>query len=371
LTLLTNQLQPIVEHEPVLPEEGGLGEIVNFAWGFLRRQYPIILFCALLIIALGMIYLRTTPPQYTANATMVMDTRKGQFFQQQSILADAPSDMAGLESQVEIVKSENVAVSVIKNLHLTEVPEFVGSDAGPFSRLLGFLGASPPLPRSELELMRQAVTVFEKDLAVSRVPMSYVLDVTFTSNDPDRAAQIANSVADAYIVDQLEAKFDANRRASNWLQDRVNGLRDQASAAEKAVVAFKQENNMVAAGGKLMNEQRVAELNTQLVLARAHTSEAQARLNRIEAVVRADSPNMSFDASVSDALNSPIITKLRQQYLELVNREADWSKRFGGNHLAVVNLRNQIREIRDSMFQELRRYAETYKSDHEIAKQRQ
>jgi polysaccharide biosynthesis transport protein len=370
--LRTNQLRPIVEHEPVLPEEGGLGEIVNFAWGFLRRQYPIILFCALLIIAVGMIYLRTTPPQYTANATMVMDTRKGQFFQQQSIMADAPNDNAGIESQVLVLGSENVAVSVVKNLHLTEIPEFVGSDAAsPFDRLRGFLGASPRPPRTELELTQQATNVLEKNLKVSRVGISYVLDVSFTSNDPDRAAQIANAVADAYIVDQLNAKFDANQRASNWLQDRVNGLRDQASAAEKVVVAFKQENNMVAAGGKLMNEQRVAELNTQLVLARAHTSEAQARLNRIEALVRADSPNMSFDASVSDALNNPIITKLRQQYLELVNREANWSKRLGENHLAVVNLRNQIREIRDSMFQELRRYAETYKSDYEIAKQRQ
>jgi len=372
LMLRTDRPPPIVEYEPVVPEEGRPGEIVSFAWGFLRRQYPIILIFALLTITLGAIYLRTTPPQYTANATMVMDTRKGQFFQQQSILADAPNDNAGIESQVLVVHSENIATSVIKNLHLTEIPEFVGSNAAsPSDRLRGFLGATPRPSRTELELIQQAARVLENNLKVSRVGMSYVVDLSFTSNDPDRAAQIANAVADAYIVEQLDAKFDANQRASNWLRDRANDLRDQAAAAEMAVVAFKQENNIVAASGKLMSEQRVAEVNAQLVLARARTSEAQARLNRIEALVRADSPNMSFDASVSDALSNPIITKLRQQYLELVNREADWSKRFGGNHLAVVNLRNQIHEIRDSMFQELRRYAETYKSDHEIAKQRQ
>jgi polysaccharide biosynthesis transport protein len=66
-----------------------------------------------------------------------------------------------------------------------------------------------------------------------RVGMSYVLDISYTANDPDRAAQIADAVADAYIVDQLDAKFHANRRASNWLQDRVGGLRDEAVAAEK------------------------------------------------------------------------------------------------------------------------------------------
>jgi polysaccharide biosynthesis transport protein len=198
-----------------------------------------------------------------------------------------------------------------------------------------------------------------------------VLDISYTANDPDRAAQIANAVADAYIVDQLDAKFHANRRASNWLQDRVGGLRDQATTAEKAVVTFKRQNNIVAAGGKLMNEQQVSDLNTQLVLARARTSETEARLNRIQSITRADASGATFDASVSDALSNPIITKYRQQYLDLVNREADWSTRYGRNHLAVVNLRNQIREIRDSTFAELRRLAETYKSDYEIAKQRQ
>lgn len=369
--LQTNKPRPAVELEPVLSEEVGLGEIVNFAWGFLRRQYPIIIFCALLAVAMGVIYLRRTPPKYTAHATMIIDTRKGQFFQQQSILADAPTDSAGVESQVQIVKSENVAVSVIKDLHLTEVQEFVGGGLGKIDRLLLLLGASPPPVRSEFELMRQAINVFERNLEVARVGISYVLDVSYTSADPDRAAQIANAVADAYIVDQLDAKFQANRRATNWLQDRVGGLRDQAAAAERAVVAYKQENNIVAAGGKLMNEQQVAELNTQLVLARTHTSEAEARLNRIQAVIRADSPGTPFDASVSDALNNPIITKLREQYLEVVNREAAWSQRYGRDHLAVVNLRNQMREIRDSIFAELRRLAENYKSDYEIAKQRQ
>jgi polysaccharide biosynthesis transport protein len=363
---------PAVEYEPVPNEEMGLGELVNFTWGFLRRQYMVVIFCTLLAVVFGLIYLQHTPPRYTAHAAMIIDTRKGQLFQNQSILADGPIDLAGVESQVQIVKSENVAASVIKDLHLTEMREFVGGTTDPVDQLLTHLQWSSPPPRSEFELMRQAINTFEKNLDAARVGMSYVLDISYTANDPDRAAQIANAVADAYVVDQLDAKFHANRQASNWLQDRVGGLRDQAAAAERAVVAFKQENNIVAAGGKLMNEQQVSDLNTQLVLARERTSEANARLNRIQSIIReAGASGGRFDASVSDALNSQIITKYRQQYLDLVNREADWSTRYGRNHLAVVNLRNQIREIRDSMFAELKRLGGTYNSDYEIAKQRQ
>jgi len=361
---------PAITHEPAPLERGELGEMVEWAWALLRRQYIVILFCSLLAAATGMIYLLITPPKYTAHASLILDGRKGQFFQQQSILADTPTDAAWVESQVNVVKSVNIAERVIKNLHLTELPEFVGSDVDAFSRLLGFVRTSPRPPRSAFELTRQTAEVFERNLEASRVGSSYVLDVGFTSNDADRAAQIANSVAETYIIDQLDAKFEANQRASNWLQDRANGLRDQASVAENAVVAFKQQNGIVAADGKLMSEQRVADLNAQLVLARGQTAEAQARLDRIEAIIRTNSTTTS-DATITDALNNPIMTKLRQQYLDLVNREAAWSARYGKNHLAVMNLRNQIYQTRDSILQELKRYAQTYRSDSEIAKQRQ
>ncbi|NJO34097.1 MAG: AAA family ATPase, partial [Rhodospirillales bacterium] len=122
---------------------------------------------------------------------------------------------------------------------------------------------------------------------------------------------------------------------------------------------------------ELINDQMLAELNTQLGLTREKTAETRARLDRIEAVIRADSPDKQIAGTVSDTLNNPIIVKLRSQYLDLASREADWSNRFGKDHLAVVNLSRQIREIRASIADELSRIAETYRSDYEIAKQRQ
>ena len=90
-------------------------------------------------------------------------------------------------------------------------------------------------------------------------------------------------------------------------------------------------------------------MSDQLAAARAHTSEVQVRLERIEAVRRAyqqDKPASAADETVSEAMSNPIISGLRSQYLDLVNREADWSARYGKNHAAVVKLRNQIRDIR-------------------------
>jgi capsular exopolysaccharide synthesis family protein len=78
-----------------------------------------------------------------------------------------------------------------------------------------------------------------------------------------------------------------------------------------------------------------------------------------------------LDASASDDLQSTILTNLRQQYLDLSRKEAEYSAKYGRDHQAVVNLRNKMRELRASTFDEFRRIAETFKNEYEIAKQSQ
>ena len=107
------------------PEENGLGELVNFALGFLRRQYPVIIFTAVLALSVSAIYLRITPPTYTAQVRVLFGNPKAQFVQQQSLLAaEAPIDTTQLESQMQILKSKALATSVINQLKLADDPDF-------------------------------------------------------------------------------------------------------------------------------------------------------------------------------------------------------------------------------------------------------
>src|SRR5262249_52959081 len=158
-------------------------------------------------------------------------------------------------------------------------------------------------------------------------------------------------------------------RASSWLEKRIDELRQQAELAERTVVEYKAKNQIISAGTQLVSDQRVAELNSQLVSSREKTSEAKARFDRISAITQSEARDSTDIGAVSDSLNNQIITKLRTQYLELQNREKDWSNRFGANHLAVVNIRRQLSEIRHSIASELGQIAQSYKSDYEIAQQ--
>ena len=140
------------------------------------------------------------------------------------------------------------------------------------------------------------IAAFLGRLSATRVGISNVIEISYNSSSPERAAEIANATAKAYIADQLNAKFEANRSATSWLQERLRALGEQALTAERAVSAYKSQNNIVSSGGKPIGEQQVTDLNSRLVAARAQTSDALAKLNRYRTILRANSDgNSSFD----------------------------------------------------------------------------
>jgi polysaccharide biosynthesis transport protein len=365
------------DYSRVLPAETGLSDQITAAVQIIRRQYLIILLCALIGATCGIIYLRTAHPVYTAGTEVLVDRGKSSFVQQQSILGDVPVDTIQLESQMQIMRSPSIALSVVEKFKLAENSEFLDAGRSPIRSVINSIASFFSIAgrseskKSEAELKGQAVEVLLKNLEVNRIGVTYLIEVGFRSNDPAMAARIANAVADAYITNQLDGKFESNQRASEWLLSRVEELRQRSSAAERTVNAYKERNAIVDAGGKSIGDQELAELNTQLVAARAKTSEALARLNRIEATLRSDGPDAAVNATTSDALTNPVIIKLRQDYLDYVNKESEYSTRYGKDHLAVFHIRNKIRDLRNSMISELKRMAEAFKSDYLIAKQQQ
>jgi polysaccharide biosynthesis transport protein len=360
---------------PELPASATLGAQIDFVTGFLRRRYLLILLGLLLSLPFGALYLYITPATYTASSVMMVEPRKTPF---EPVLGSSTQvDAVWIESQNVALKSQNVASYVVKQLRLADDSEFVRSGVGWgvewLDKLLFRLGwGEDPEPKSEPERVGAAITALNNGLNIQRVGQSYMMRINFRSPDKEQATRIAGAMIDGYIFDQLNAKYQANRRASDWMQERLQALREQAAAAERTVVEYKAKNNIVAAGGTLMNEKELSEIGGGLVSARVKASDLQMRLERIQAVRKAyqqDRPNPGEqDETVSEAMSSTIITALRTKYLDLVNREADWSTRFGKNHNAVVVLRNQIRDIRRSIGDELGRIEEQFKSEYALAK---
>jgi uncharacterized protein involved in exopolysaccharide biosynthesis len=211
-----------------MPPEFRLAPVVSLAEvvAFIRRHLSIALRACLATLGIAIIYLVTVVPTFTAKAQLIVVTK--------ATPGDAASVSTIVESQIGIIKSESIASAVIEKLGLAEDPEFAaGQDSGlrsitrSISRLLGW-----SKPETKGSAAGYAVESFERKLSAKRVGPTYLVEITFDSRDPDRAAQILNAVAEKYITHQLD---NTGLQDETWVKDRLNELSTQASAAQKAL----------------------------------------------------------------------------------------------------------------------------------------
>jgi len=236
------------------------------AFRVLRRRRVLVASILALAVSGAVVYLATTPARYTASSMLLFDIRKNEPFQQQGY-PNAAADSAFVDSQVEVLKSENLARSVVRTLSLQSDPEFAPS-AGFSAAIQGFiegiveavLGTSRT--STESDQFARVVRMFQKNLTIKRTGLTYVVSIDYRSLDPNKAARISNAAAEAYLVGELESKYQAARRANVWLQDRINELKAEAEKTERAVAEYKAKNNVDTSGSRL-NEQQLADASSQ------------------------------------------------------------------------------------------------------------
>ena len=339
-----------------------------------RRQYKVIAGITIATVLAAIGYIVAATPIYTSTADILLDGRQFGAVDVSRDQANLSFNSTAIESQVEVLKSEKIALSVIEKLGLTADPEFTAES--PIGKLVSMVvgrvqfgpgRAGDDVEDDQVRLQRRALAYFQKMMQVKRLEKTFVLDVEFSSRSAAKAARVANAIADAYLLDYLDAKYDATRRTSLWLQERLEELRHKSSQADMAVEKYKEENKLIGAKGSLVNEQQLSELNSQLTLARAEMARTQARYDLIESLIR----SKRADAAVAEELNNPVMTELRNKYLKVSKRAAELTTRVGPNHEQVTLLGNEMRQYEKQIFDELGRIAETYRSDLQIARSRE
>lgn len=342
-----------------------------------RRRIWIVIVCCIAGGALGVAYLLVAIPKYTAVTEVMIDQRRLSALQDAYALDAVGPKTGGFESEVELIRSERVAGRVVDALGLTTDPSFNTPGTAPLDGIILALRnwlplpdwfASEPVTEETLQRSRDsAIRTLRGNLSATRIGLSYVLQIRYTDDSAVEAARIANAYAEAYLSDQMESAYDATRRASEWLQARIQELEQGTQAADLAVQQFMVAHNLSDVASDAVSDQQLTGVNSQLIAARGSTAEAEARLQRVQSIL--DSGDMS--AAVTETLQNPIITNLRSRYLEASKRRGELEPLLGRSHLQVVSLTNDMREYERMMFDELGRIAETYKSEYAIAKSRE
>lgn len=361
-------------------EPDALRPLMKSIGGMLRRQVALIMVAAGIGLVLGLVYAKSMPPTFIAETSLLVEARKVPVFSNAPIYDEGLLDGSGIETQIEILRSDKNLAAVIDKLHLLEVPEFTTPTNGVVARLRsfvdGYFGASENggrtlgTPQPDV-LKTQAIELLKSRLEVWRVGLSYVVAIRFRASDRARAADVANAITAAYIDGQRDMRSEGTLGASTWMQERLAELRQQSSAADQVVLEFKFKNKIITTQGNLLNDQELAALNTELAAARERSAEARARLDRIEAVIKANQVDPRSAATVSDTSSSTVVSKLRSEFLDLSARIADWSARYGAKHQAVLNLQRKLQDVSAAIANETKNIAEVYKSNLEIALERQ
>lgn len=315
-------------------------------------------------------------PTYTSRAQLVMDPRY-------SVMANNPNAVQSLTlsnsviaSEMSILRSNLLLDRVVNTLNLRAVPEYnpilamqgagdgtlpVASEVG--GGALGYdVGGQPANPGLASPDQTSLIRRLQSNLGISQDGISYVINITATAQDPILAAAIANTTASAYLDRQAEVNRSAIEGATNWLDERVEGLRAQVSAAEGAVETYKAQNLTLEGGSADTFSQQIIALTGQVAQTRARRVTAEVRYEQVREIL--DREGVAAAAAVAQ---SPLINTLREQRAQLQRVNADLANVYDVNDPRMARARADLSSLDGEIATETRRQVEGLRSEAEVA----
>ena len=371
---------------PKSPERAfDLADLLRVFW----RRKSLFVGTVMLLMTLAVAGLFAVTPLYTAQTDVMIESREQKFSDLKAVLGDILPDKEGLLSEIEVIHSRAIAEKVIAQLHLDQDPEF-NEDLRPRGPLRALVAdardaLSQWLPAEMFAVFdgddgRKAtpeeiqarerdnvVDTFLEQLAVSVKGQSRVIVVSFTSEDAGKAAHIANTVADTYIVEQLEAKFQATRRANQWLAGKLQDLRKQVAQSDGAVEDYRRRAGLLQSKDGTLISQQVADLSTQLLLARTERAAAEARLDQVRQMIRA----AGNAQAAADVLGSPTIQELSKQEAEVKRKVAELAEQMGDRHPRLISARGELKDLQTKIAGEVGKVVQKLESDAGVARARE
>jgi polysaccharide biosynthesis transport protein len=333
----------------------------------LRWRARLIAIVAAATVVVAAAALAIFPAKYKASTIILLDPRQPRVTQSEAVLSGIGADAAAVESQVELIQSSAVAKKVIAKLDLAADPEFASVSILERVRqgLTALIGHDPDSADARLNRL---VYKFQNGLSVHRRGLTYILEVSYFSVEAEKAARISGAVAEAYLDDQRSAKGELTARASGWLGDRIEEMRERLRKSEQAVADYKTANRIVDAtqGNKLIARQ-LEDITQQLALARSRKAEARGRMEQArEARRQGGNP-----AALGEMLQSQVIGNLRVQYAEAARLEADYRTLYGDRHPSLMTVRAQLADLRGQIDREIARLLDGIRNDYEVAASRE
>ena len=200
-------------------------------------------------------------------------------------------------------------------------------------------------------------------LQVAPVRGSQLIRVSFVAHDPELAAKVANTVAETFIESDLDARYQMTQKASDWLSERMRGLRQKVEASERALQQYRERERIVDAKGLAQSgaSNRLADLSKAQIDARQRSNEAEIRYNQI----RSASGNYETLPAIA---SNPAVSRMRDIETEAEKKLSELSKRYGKEHPRMVAAEADVRGARQNTREAIRRAIDTISKEYEATR---
>lgn len=319
-----------------VPEPGvDLARIATALMRAMRWILPLVV----LVSAATLVLTSSMTPQYRAESRVLIETQMSPLNGPRNAeLERAQLDQQGIQSQVEILSSRNLAQNVIARLALEDRAEFASSSGGLVSAVMALLGGNA----ATMSASERVMEAYFKRLRVYPVNESRVIVVQFWSYDPVMAANVTNMLMAEYKALQAQAKRDLNLTTAVNLEPEIVRRQKEVEEAERLVAEYRAGRNLlVGANNTTLSQQQLSEINSQLTAARARQSEAEAQAGLIRSLL---SSGGSLETA-PEVLNSPLFQRLRERQVALQSQVAELSATFLKTHPRIQAIRSQLADL--------------------------
>jgi polysaccharide biosynthesis transport protein len=339
-------------------------------WRVVRKRRWTVLSALLLMFVMVLAGSMFEKPVYRAKALIEIDKENPSVADpREMFLVDEVSD-AYLETQYKVLASDDLAERVIHQLGLERQSEFV-----PTVRHWPWqprpVSASPPPTDSvaapDLAVRGIVLTRFQDRLDVRPIRRSRAVELRFDSHDPELAARAVNAVAENYIQKNLETRWDAAQKASNWLSLQLKDLKAKLEKSEDDMQQYAADNDLLY----LVTEKGEQESAVNQSVREAEGELSKAQADRMDKESRFLLLQSGDYASLPGVFDSNLLQELSLRLADLQRQHAQLSATFTEDYPKVKEVRSQIQEIQSSLERERRRAAEKISNDYFAARRRE
>lgn len=331
-----------------------------------RYKWKIFAF-VLVVSAATFFYVSSLDKLYRATSTMLIESEQAKVVSIEDVYSLNNTNKEYYQTQFEVLKSRELATRVVKKLDLIGHPLFDPRQQKEGFNWKALLGQEDqPIALSAAKIHNDVVAQLQKGLSISPIRNTQLVKISYESNDPELAAQIANTLASEYIQSHIESQMSVTMTAADGLTERLEGLKTKLQDSERRLQEYREAEGLVDVQGvQTLGADELTELTQRFVAAANARSEEEVLYQQVRQL--GESPPVDKLMTIQHIALNPLVQSLRQDQVSAERKVAELAKRYGPKHPKMIAALSDAQQALSSLEYQVRRVSSGIKTKYQGA----